>query len=155
MKSITCLSLAVLFVGGLIGASGVTANQLRSQCVRDANDAFRDCRAYCQEEMQAAKDECRNIPHECAEACRTVRDACVDDAMDELDACLAPCNTDLLTNKELCRRLTDLAARDHCIDGAQIAAFVCRDECRESARVAVALKQCGKAFRICLKGCLN
>jgi len=107
--------------------------------------------------MQAAKDECRNIPHACAEACRTVRDNCVDDAMDELEICLSPCTTELSKARIDCRSLYsgNETALDHCIDIAQLTAFACRDECRESIRVASALKQCGKAFRTCLKGCLN
>jgi len=157
MNSVICLGLAMFFVGGLMGVPGAMADDFRSQCVQDANAVFEECRTVCREDLQAAKDECRNVPHECADVCRDTRDQCVDQAIDDLEACLSPCNTDLLAAKDTCRTVNDQdpAALDQCIDTAQVIAFVCRDQCRESFRLASALKECGKSFRGCIKNCLK
>lgn len=158
MRTVTVMMLFAMFVvGESIGIVESRASDSQFQCIQDAKTTFLECKTLCQENFQVDKDECWNIPHECAEICRSSRETCVDEALNDLDACLTPCNNTFVDAKADCRLLyapgsIDL---DRCIDAAQLTAFICRDECRESIHLAVALKSCGRAFRVCIKGCMN
>jgi hypothetical protein len=158
MRTVAIMMLLGVFIfGGSIGIPESRASDSQPQCVQDAKTTFIECKAICQEDFQVAKDGCRNVPHECAESCRSVRETCVDEALNELDACLGPCNSAFLQARADCRLLYAPGSKylDHCIDATQITAFICRDDCRESVQLAAAMKICGKAFRLCIKGCMN
>lgn len=158
MRTVSMMMLLGMFVvGGSIGIAESRASDIQFQCIQEAQTILLECKTFCQENFQVDKDECRNIPHECAETCRSSRETCVDEALNDLDACLSPCNNTFVETKADCRLLYAPGSKDldRCIDAAQLTAFICRDECRESIQLADALKSCGKAFRVCIKGCMN
>jgi hypothetical protein len=158
MRTVAIMMLLGMFVvGGSISIPESRASDHQSQCIQDAKTTLLECKAFCQENFQVDKDECRRIPHECAETCRSSRETCVDEALNDLDACLSPCNNTFVDAKADCRLLYTPGSKDldRCIDGGQLTAFICRDECRESIHLAVALKSCGNGFRVCIKGCMN
>ena len=43
--------------------------------------------------------------------------------------------------------------RDFCMDRANIRAFLCRDECRDSLHVQEALQACRQKLTVCMNGC--
>lgn len=137
----------------LIGATawGITPNP---QCVLDAKSAKQLCTQTCQDNFRMAKDDCRNVDHDCADTCRGVRDTCLAPIYAVLQSCLDVCNTTLDSAKTDCRALYAKGSddRNHCIDAAQITAFMCRDTCRENLDRA-ALRECRKAFHQCMVAC--
>src|SRR5262245_47282006 len=120
-------------------------------CLGDARGEFNECRGQCNEDFQAAKDDCLNRDHECVEICRAEREECR--LASGIDAALAACDATLRAAKERCR--TNNAAGspelDQCIDQAQVVAFQCRDAARERARPA--LRTCRAQFRACAQAC--
>ena len=158
MRTVAMMMLLGMFVvGGLVGIPDSSASEFQSQCIQDAIATRVECKALCQENFQMDKDECWDVPHECAETCRSARETCVDEALDDLDVCLIPCSDTLAAAKEDCRGLYPLGSQDldRCIDAAQLTAFICRDDCRESIHLAAELKSCRKTFRVCIKACMN
>jgi hypothetical protein len=145
--------MVVMNIFVLAGIAG--ADEMVKMCVIDANAEYKECRQYCLENMQVDKDSCRNIDHACAEACRAGFDTCIGNPFNVLDVCKAVCMSELDTTRQQCRLnfAAGTAALDTCIDQAQIDAFVCRDDCRESIHIAGVLKQCHKAERACMKAC--
>ncbi len=148
---VLCMVVMNIFV--LAGIAG--ADEMVKMCVIDANAEYKECRQYCLENMQVDKDSCRNIDHACAEACRAGFDTCIGNPFNVLDACKAACMLELDDTRKQCREnfAAGTWALDTCIDRAQIDAFVCRDDCRESIHIAGVLKQCHKAERACMKAC--
>src|SRR5262245_51344235 len=61
------------------------------QCRIDAKTAFKACGAVCREDFQILKDACRNLDHDCVEACRADRETCKDPVQATLDAAVAQC----------------------------------------------------------------
>ncbi|MCC6766387.1 MAG: hypothetical protein IT293_17135 [Deltaproteobacteria bacterium] len=125
------------------------------QCIRDANAAAKVCGAACREELQVAKDDCRNRDHDCMEACRADRTACRAPVRAEFDAALAVCAADRASGIDGCvaqfpppRDPAAQLAFDQCVDGVQVAAFVCRDAAHEAARPGILA--CRQAFRACV-----
>jgi hypothetical protein len=147
--------LCMVVMNMFILAGIARADEMVKMCVIDANAEYKECRQYCLENMQADKDSCRNINHACAEACREGFDTCIENPSDALDDCKAVCMSNLNVAKQQCRVNfgAGTGALDTCIDQAQIGAFICRDECRESIHLAAVLKQCRKAERACIKAC--
>jgi hypothetical protein len=136
-------------------AGVAAADEMIKMCVNDANKEYKECRQYCLENMQSDKDSCRNIDHACAEACREGFDTCIGNPLNALDICKDVCMAELDADRQQCRLnfAAGTAALDTCIDQAQIDAFVCRDDCRESVHITSVLKQCRKAERACIKAC--
>jgi hypothetical protein len=152
-KIILC-SLAIIFSGALMFSSSAMAVTPNPQCVQDAKNERNLCVVKCQEEFRADKDGCRNVDHDCADGCREDYVGCVDPYLTDLATCKAACQTTLDTTKANCRTNNPIVGsveRDVCIDGAQLAAFLCRDTCREN--VAADLKSCSNTFRACIKAC--
>lgn len=120
-------------------------------CVREAKHDAKDCTAGCKEALQTAKDTCLNRDHACVDVCRANRAQCRLDS--GIDAALEACNDILEAARAQCRaeHAPRAAARDACIDAAQVDAFECRDAARELARPL--LKHCRNAFRTCAKAC--
>src|SRR5262245_57388633 len=89
-------------------------------CVREAKQDAKDCTAACTEALQTAKDNWLNRDHACVEVCRADRSQCRLDT--GVDAALDACNDLLEERRAQCRATTppDSAARDACIDAAQI-----------------------------------
>lgn len=146
-------SLAMIFSGVLIFCASATAITPNPDCVYDAKNERNLCVAKCQEEFRVDKDACRNVDHDCADACRAGFESCVEPYLTDLTVCKADCLADLTLAKDTCRTVNagDPAAIDRCIDLVQIAAFSCRDVCRED--VASYLKTCRLSFRTCIKAC--
>jgi hypothetical protein len=123
------------------------------QCRRDAKETYKTCKATCREDYQFQKDACRNRDHDCVERCRTDRDTCRDPVETQLETALAQCRTTRDGAVQNCRTLfADPSPElDQCIDNAQVAAFQCRDQARETARPS--FEACGDAFRSCAEAC--
>lgn len=122
------------------------------QCRRDAKSAYGTCRATCNEDFQFQRDACHNRDHVCVEGCRATRDSCRQPVEDQLSADIAACNATRKTTVEQdCAAKPEGPERDQCIDDAQVAAFVCRDQAHEDARPGFAA--CRQLFRTCAQGC--
>jgi hypothetical protein len=152
---IPALTLTAVLAAILI-AQPASAAEMNRPCVRDARHEFKICRTECREEFLADKDMCRNIDHDCADLCRADLGECLDGPdgpLTRLEACRMVCLDTLDAAKESCRDrfAKGTPERDQCIDAAQIAAFVCRDTCREG--VSADLRACRVAFRTCILGC--
>ena len=131
-------------------AAALWALPAAASCTGDARKDFRACRAGCKEQFQTARDGCLNRDHTCVEGCRALRADCTDAT--GIEAALEACNDTLAAARRTCRQNhEDGPDRDQCIDQAQLVAFQCRDQARETAQDA--LLQCRKAFRACTKGC--
>jgi hypothetical protein len=147
-------SLAMIFSGLLIFCASATAITLNPDCVYDAKNERNLCVAKCQEEFRVDKDGCRNVDHDCADVCRANFEASVGPFLENLTDCKADCLTTLENSKADCRTTYPVLGsveRDTCIDGAQVAAFMCRDQCREN--IAASLKTFRIEFRACIKVC--
>jgi hypothetical protein len=151
VSSVQAGAVVATFLLSAGAARAVTANP---QCVHDARQTKRACVATCQDNFTVDKDMCRNVNHDCADACRAGRATCVAPILDALSACLDTCQTALDAAKTDCRAqfAKGTAERDACIDAAQVVAFSCRDACREAVDHA-ALKQCRKIFHACVIAC--
>src|SRR5213593_100772 len=126
------------------------------QCVGQAAHELHVCKQTCREQFQTSKDLCRNIDHDCGETCRAGLDACLDGPdgpLTQFEACRLVCSDTLAAAVQDCRDRNDAGTpeRDQCIDGAQVAAFVCRDNCREAARSGIV--HCRVALRACIVAC--
>ena len=150
------LVLAVLVVAA-IGAASFAATP-NPGCVKDATQAKTLCNAQCQQTFLAAKDMCRNIDHDCADACRAALGVCLDGTnqngpLPTLDACVDVCNASLETAKANCRQIYQPGTTDraNCIDQAQVTAFQCRDTCREG--VAAEIRACRMTNHACIMAC--
>lgn len=151
-------SLATL-IGGilagaiLLGAGPAAAIAQNPECILDARDDFLACKVVCREAYRVEKDLCRNIDHDCADACRAGHQTCVEPPLTALAACKAACNATLAGEKQNCRDLyePETPERDQCIDAAQVIAFQCRDTCREGVRAEIRL--CRQVLRACARAC--
>ncbi len=141
------------FVGVLIDSSIIMAVDTNRPCVDDARKEYESCKAACQEQFLVDKDLCRNVNHECADTCRAEHSLCVEPFLQTLEACKDDCDETLKAQKQACRSQfgEGTTERDHCIDVAQVAGFICRDTCREG--VSSQLKQCTKALHACINKC--
>ncbi len=124
-------------------------------CIRDANAVATACKATCKEELQVAKDDCRNRDHDCMESCRADRNTCREPVRAILSADLAECAADRTTGIDGCATQypppRDPPAEigfDQCVDGVQVTAFVCRDDAHEGARPG--FLTCKQNFRTCV-----
>jgi hypothetical protein len=124
-------------------------------CRLQAKQDAKTCVANCREDFQVTKDACQNRDHGCVEGCRALRDMCTDPILTTLAGKIAMCNADRDADIATCHQLYPLPSQamalDQCIDDAQVAAFVCRDDARETARTD--LVPCRQNFLSCAKGC--
>ena len=144
-----------LVCGALVAfASAAGALTQRAQCVLDAKGQKQLCTSTCQDNFTLAKDLCRNVDHDCADACRAGRDVCVAPIYAALQSCLDGCNGTLDAVKAGCRAqfAEGTPERDQCIDAAQLTAYSCRDLCREQLD-RDGLKACKEIFRACIFAC--
>jgi hypothetical protein len=151
-KKLLC-SLAIILSGTLILISSAIAVTPNPECVQDAKNEKNLCVAKCQEEFRVDKDACRNVDHDCADACREGFETCVEPFLTKLATDKADCLATLEAAKVTCRGLYGAGTqeRDTCIDQAQLVTFACRDLAREN--VASGLIACRDAFRTCIKAC--
>ena len=153
MKKLAIWVCVLGFVGVSIDSSITMAVNANKPCVDDARKEYEFCKAVCNEQFLIDKDLCRNVSHECADTCRAEHSLCVEPFLEALDACKDDCDETLKVQKQTCRSRfgEGTTERDHCIDDAQVAGFICRDTCREG--VSSQLKQCTKALRACINKC--
>ncbi len=160
----------VLAVG--IGLSAGSALATDPSCLRDARTTFGGCVAQCRDDFKTTKFSCRGVDPACGKACLAGRQACIDTIEDVLttgklpsggtltgcDGGTAACRTTLDQAKQTCGApCNGDATCDVCVDAAQVAAFVCRDTCREAFRadseVKAALDACRSTFKSCIAAC--
>jgi hypothetical protein len=154
MKIIVFLScLCMLLTGGLINAAVAKNPDPAKQCVRGAAKDYQDCIRECKSDFQEAKEVCRGADHACALACAESLDRCEEAPLSTLESCKNTCNSQLDAAKATCRDLYGKGTEelDTCIDQAQVNAFLCRDECRET--VSAIFQQCRTDFRNCISAC--
>ena len=143
-----------LWMGMLVMAMGAAVARAATPnpaCVLQGRADLLRCRSDCIGTFRETKDGCRNVDSACADACRAGRATCVSPVYKAFDACLAVCHDALAAAKAQCPPNGD-PARDACVDAAQVAAFQCRDACRENLDRAT-LKTCSSAFHVCYKAC--
>ena len=136
---------------GLLLTVGVGGAVADSECVQDAKEVRGQCRMDCDDEFVITRDICRNIDPECAAGCRVAKNECRDAVATALENCFGGCRAQLDSDRAACPRRG--RGRDFCMDRAQIRAFLCKDECRETLRVRAALNACQATFRTCMSGC--
>jgi hypothetical protein len=143
------ISLLAVLAGTALFAT--TARAGAGPCIVAAKGQYVEAIKACKETMQESKDACLNRDHDCVEVCRDTRYQCVVDT--GLAAAVAVCNTQRDTDIHNC--VATWAAgtheRDLCIDNAQVAAFMCRDDARDTRTDALLL--CRTDFRTCAKAC--
>jgi hypothetical protein len=132
-----------------IGVGGAVAD---TQCMQDAKDIRTECKASCDEDFVISRDLCRNIDPECAATCRGAHGECRDAIFAALDQCVDGCRVQLNIDRAACPKRG--RSRDFCLDRAQVRAFVCRDDCRETLNVRPGLVSCRDDFRSCMTGCV-
>jgi hypothetical protein len=150
-------TLGLVLAAALVAAGALpAAASVDPQCILDAQARRKACHAECRNDYFEAKDLCRNVDPVCGANCRQQRTDCLAPLLASLDACLDDCQADLETAKGLCPPPGD-PGRDACIDAAQVAAFICRDDCRERWRadpvVQLGRQFCREQFRACMRGC--
>jgi hypothetical protein len=158
MKLIRVIALAL---GVVLTGSGLTATpswahseETEAQCIADARDESQLCRTVCKADLRVSKDLCQGLDPDCADACRAGEDVCRELPIADVADCMEKnCEQPLDDAKALCREQFPAATpgREDCIDAAQVAAFACRDACRDG--VAEDLRQCRKAFKACVEAC--
>ncbi len=136
---------------GFVLTVGVGTAAAGSECVQDAKEVRAECRRDCDDEFVITRDLCRNIDPECAAGCRVAKEECRNVVVSALESCFGGCRRQLETDRAACPRRG--RGRDFCMDRAQIRAFLCKDECRESLRVRAALNACQETFKACMNGC--
>lgn len=133
-----------------VGVGGAAAG-VASECVDEAKELRQLCRMDCDQEYVLTRDVCRNVDPECAAGCRAAKAECRDAIAGALESCFAGCRTQLQLDRAACPRRG--RGRDFCVDRAQVRAFMCKDECRETLRVRASLDACHATFRSCMAGC--
>jgi hypothetical protein len=145
--------LAILLLGAFLLAPAALADDATRQCLASARDELRECRAACQDGFTAAIDVCRKIDPQCGAACRSQRDTCAAEPRRDRERAIRACSDVEKAQVASCRAQfpNDPAQRDRCVDAAQIAAFVCRDNAREA--VNDELRVCRESYRGCIDAC--
>jgi hypothetical protein len=166
LATVTALTLALATIW-------VTSATADLACRLQAKEEFRACKADCKNDYRSAKLGCRNVDPACGLGCMAGRQVCRDSVDDilatgqlpgggTLDNCADGtdgCKAGLQAAKDACGApcAPGDQACDACVDAAQVTAFVCRDDCRESWRsngVVAALKEsCTTTFRACIGAC--
>ncbi len=136
---------------GILLTVGVGRAVADSQCMQDAKDQRTECRAACDDDFAIMRDLCRNIDPECAAGCRADLEACRAPIVAALESCVDACRAQLNADRAACPRRG--RGRDFCVDRAQVRAFLCRDDCRESLDVHAGLNACRLGFQSCMAGC--
>jgi hypothetical protein len=137
------------------------------ECIRDAAQLFRECKADCRGDFLDAKAGCLNVTPGCYLACKEGKQECIADAEQPLTDCLALCEPPLEAARAGCRTACGCGGPGNrcgfnpcfigCVDPAQATAFACRDTCRDAFKLntaaQAALAACKTGFRGCLDDC--
>lgn len=145
--------LAVACVGGAVATA-----QADPACIAQSKETFKACRQQCSDDYKDDKFRCRNVDPGCGNACLAGREVCLEPINATLDTCLDGCKATLQDTKQNQCHAPCAAGDtvcDGCVDDAQVAAFVCRDNCREDFRANHTddVKQCRAIFRACVHAC--
>jgi len=143
---------AVIVAIGVLGLGTAYGASTKATCIAQARTAKQSCVKDCQTSFQDARIGCLNIDPTCAAACESTEATCTAPFLAILGPCLDTCDSQLQTAKQACPPLSDPTHAD-CIDQAQLAAFNCRDTCRDDPQVSPGLQECRQAYYACLKGC--
>lgn len=141
----------------VLASTGARAHDkaTQRQCMAEARAEVKTCNALCKDTFQADKDTCRNVDHACADAARDERESCVDGVLAALAQCVAAECAGYAVDIATCRATYPVGdpQRDSCVDNAQLLAFQCRDQCRESVQLHPSLKGCRTDFKAAIKAC--
>ena len=123
------------------------------QCREDARAADKQCGADCVETYQVEKDACRHRDHACVEQCRENRHTCERPIRRQLNKDIAQCKATRDAAVANCQLLYPDGdpRQEQCIENAQVADFVCRDNAWENARPG--LRSCRQTFLQCAQSC--
>jgi hypothetical protein len=137
------------------------------QCAIDAKATYADCKSQCKSDFDDARGLCRGVSPGCFNACLDGRSACVDAARQPLTDCLAGCDSTLSQDRQTCKGNCSCGGNSNpcntnacfiaCMNPPQLAAFTCRDACRDNFRLdtaaQLALKACANGFKTCVRSC--
>jgi hypothetical protein len=151
----------------LVLAAGPTRAGATSACLQDAKSTYVDCKSQCSDDYNDAKGVCRGVSPGCFLACVDGRKECTDAVRQPLTDCLNGCESTLDAARAQCKAQTGCggsanpctsnAAFIECMNAPQLAAFTCRDTCRDNFRLdpnaRAALKACSAGFKACVKSC--
>jgi len=155
------MMLAVLLTLAFGAARAETATAVTASggaCLLQARDELRSCSAECVNDFRNERFTCRNVEPGCGRECLGHRESCIETAGLPLVECLAGCQGTLAEAKAACVTTCggDAACLDTCTDAAQVDAFTCRDDCRESFRMSggpTEIEACRASFRECVRAC--
>ena len=143
---------AVAAISLFICAGPARATDPAQECRKNASSDRHDCNAVCSDNYQAAVLLCGTT---CAQGFASDRQACRAPARATLQAAIKACNDARTAAIKSCRDQYkvdhNLDNKNACVDTAQIAAFICRDDAREAAFPA--LNACNEAYQICVHAC--
>ena len=144
-------------VASLVGA-GYLADASANECVDNARDQKRACKATCIDDFHTAKFVCRGINPACGNPCLAGKEVCIESVRASLESCIDGCRADLAQDKIDCGAPCDGdLVCDACVDQAQVDAFICRDNCREAFNhdpvKQEELALCKTTFRACIRAC--
>ncbi|HLY37970.1 MAG TPA: hypothetical protein VKU61_08040 [Candidatus Binatia bacterium] len=163
----------VAFAVAALLAGDASSARADAACFHDARANFASCVSQCRSDFVAAKLTCRNVDPACGAACLAGRAQCRDNVDEILQTGQVPgggtlancsggtdqCKATLQAAKQACGapcQASDTQCNE-CVDNAQVAAFECRDACRDSWRtnptVIAMLASCQSAFRACIANC--
>jgi hypothetical protein len=146
-----CRLSAVAAISLFICAGPARATDPARQCRRDAASDRRDCNSVCSDNYQAALLLC-GAP--CPQGCADTRKSCRGPVQTQLQSDIKACNATRTAAIKICRAqwtLDHSFDKENCIDAAQIAAFICRDDAREAAFPV--LNQCNEDYQACVRAC--
>lgn len=144
-------ALSAMITLGLLLTVGVGGAAAESECVQGAKEQRGQCHMACDEDFSIARDLCRNIDPVCGAGCRIALAECRAPIVSALESCIDGCRERLNADRAACPRRG--RGRDFCVDRAQVRAFLCRDECRDTLQVRAGLNACRQAFNTCMNGC--
>jgi len=129
------------------------SDQATKECVQQARQEARECRVTCQDVFATAVDLCRHVDPACGRVCRDQRNACAAVPRADRERAIRACSDVERAAVQDCRARfpNGSAERDRCIDAAQIASFVCRDDAREA--VNDELRVCRENYHRCVEAC--
>ena len=164
--------MGVLMAGGFVLSPGIGRATVDPQCILQARDDFVSCKAECRQTFRDDKFRCRNVDPTCGNACLGGRERCLEPYLQVLTDCVDGCKADLQQGKQTCAGNCGCnlgpncqsnccgdgnTCYNNCLDPYQVAAFVCRDNCRESfhndATLQENIKNCRASFRACVALC--
>jgi len=150
------LVLSILLLAASAAALAETTS-VRS-CIAEARDELQSCSIECINDFRNERFNCRNVEPGCGRECLGRREGCIETATEPLVVCAGVCREALIDAKAACGTSCngDPSCLDPCIDAAQVAAFVCRDDCREEFRLSgglAAIEACRTTYRECVRSC--